>query len=469
MGSLFENLEKIGNKTALINEGKRKYSYKQISFLAKRITSKIENNSLLIIIADNSLPSLIGYISFIRSEHTIILLDQNFNFKFINQTIKKFKPNYIYARRSFLKKLNKVKLLFNYQDFCLFKTSNKKHKKLNNLNKLILTTSGSTQSPKFVRLSNKNLLSNTKNIIQYLKIHPGHTTIATMPMAYSYGLSIINTHLDRGCKIVISNKTVFEKNFWNIIKKNKVNSFGGVPQFFEQLVKLKFDKIKLPHLKYLTQAGGNLDIKYLEYFKKVCKKNKINFIVMYGQTEASPRMSYLAGTNFFKKMGSIGKALKNCKFELVDEKNKIISKPYKTGEIVFYGDNVSLGYGYSLKDLFLGDVNKKKLFTGDLAYRDKAGFYYIVGRKNRISKIFGIRIDLDEIEKRLEKRGFKVRCLTNDKYLKIAFKNRNNIKDENKIKKIIKNFSGIRENYIFFVKENKPKHSYYFKGFKLRK
>ena len=94
-----------------------------------------------------------------RSEHTIILLDQNFDFKFINQTIKKFKPNYIYARRSFLKKLSKVKLLFNYQDFCLFKTNNKNHKKLNNLNKLILTTSGSTQSPKFVRLSNKNLLS----------------------------------------------------------------------------------------------------------------------------------------------------------------------------------------------------------------------------------------------------------------------------------------------------------------------
>ena len=118
----------------------------------------------------------------------------------------------------------------------------------------------------------------------------------------------------------------------------------------------------------------------------------------------------------------------------------------------------------------MGDVNKKKLFTGDLAYRDKAGFYYIVGRKNRISKIFGIRIDLDEIEKRLEKRGFKVSCLIDDKYLKIAFKNRNNIKkDEKKIKKIIKNFSGIRENYIFFVKESKPMHSNHFKSFKLTK
>ena len=117
MSLLFKNLEKIGNKTALINEGKKKYSYKQIAFLAKRITSKIENNSLVIIISNNSLPSLIGYISFMRSEHIIILLDQNFDFKFINQTIKKFKPNYIYARRSFLKKLSKVKLLFNYQDF----------------------------------------------------------------------------------------------------------------------------------------------------------------------------------------------------------------------------------------------------------------------------------------------------------------------------------------------------------------
>ena len=466
MGLLFENLEKIGNKIALINEGKKKYSYKEISFLAKRITSKIENDSLVVIVSDNSLPSLIGYISFMKSEHTIILLDQNFDFKFVNQTIKKFKPNYIYARKSLFKKINKKKTLFNYHDFCLFKTNYQNHKKLNKLNKLILTTSGSTQSPKFVRLSNNNLTSNTKNIIRYLKINSSHTAITTMPMAYSYGLSIINTHLDCGGKIVISKKNIFEKDFWNIVKKNKVNSFGGVPQFFEHLAKLKFDKIKLPNIKYLTQAGGKLDIKYLEYFKKVCKKNKINFIIMYGQTEASPRMSYLSRNSFFRKTGSIGKALENCKFELIDEKNKIISESNKVGEIVFYGDNVSLGYGYSLKDLFLGDVNKKKLFTGDLAYRDEEGFYYIVGRKNRISKIFGIRIDLDEIEKKLEKKGFKVKCLIDDKCLKILSNNKNKFRDESKIKKIIRNFSGIRENYIFFVKEKKRINKYHFKDLK---
>tara|TARA_Y100000590_G_scaffold470694_1_gene667906 strand:- start:3532 stop:4926 length:1395 start_codon:yes stop_codon:yes gene_type:complete len=463
MGLLFKNLEKIGNKIALINEGKKKYTYKQIAFWAKRITSKIENGSLIIIISDNSLPSLVGYVSLMQSQHTIILLDQNFNFEFINQTIKKFKPNYIYARKLLFEKKNKVKALFNFREFCLFKTNYKNHKKLNKINKLILTTSGSTQSPKFVRLSNNNLVSNTKRIIRYLKINPRDTAITTMPMAYSYGLSIINTHLDCGSKIVISKKTIFEKDFWNIVKKNKVNSFGGVPQFFEHLSKLKFDKIKLPYLKYLTQAGGSLDTKYLEYFKKVCKKNKINFIVMYGQTEASPRMSYLPGRSFFKKTGSIGKALENCKFELIDKKNKKIFGSNKIGEIVFYGDNVCLGYGYSLKDLFLGDVNKKKLFTGDLAYRDKQGFYYIVGRKNRISKIFGIRIDLDEIEKKLERKGFKVKCLIDDKYLKILSNKKNKFKSENKIKKIIRNFSGIRENYIFFTNK---KNNYYFKGFK---
>ena len=104
MGLLFKNLEKIGNKIALINEGKKKYTYKQIAFWAKRITSKIENGSLIIIISDNSLPSLVGYVSLMQSQHTIILLDQNFNFEFINQTIKKFKPNYIYARKLLFEK-----------------------------------------------------------------------------------------------------------------------------------------------------------------------------------------------------------------------------------------------------------------------------------------------------------------------------------------------------------------------------
>ena len=119
------------------------------------------------------------------------------------------------------------------------------------------------------------------------------------------------------------------------------------------------------------------------------------------------------------KIGSIGKSLKNSNFCLLDKNGKLFNKPYKIGELIYFGKNVSLGYAYSIKDLKKGDANKGKLYTGDLAYKDNDGYYYIFGRINRMSKIFGVRINLDDIEKKLDKNSFKVKCIPDNNYLKI--------------------------------------------------
>ena len=123
----------------------------------------------------------------------------------------------------------------------------------------------------------------TKKIISSLKIKSDHTTITTLPFSYSYGLSILNSHFFKGACLVVNNLTVFEKNFWKVFDKYKVNSFGGVPQLYKQLRMLKFPNKKYPHLKYLTQAGGKLSDQLVDYFYSTCKKNKIKFIIMYGQ------------------------------------------------------------------------------------------------------------------------------------------------------------------------------------------
>ena len=465
---IFQDLVGSNSKSYIYSK-RGEYSYNHLVQDSEVFCTLTVNRPLVFIVANNSYDCLAGYVGLLRTNAVVALINDSIHESMFNDLIDRFKPRLIYQPQKVFSKRKNWKQRFEKGEYVLYETNIEIDYKLNDDLSLLLMTSGSTGSPEFVRLSHSNLYSNTKAICQYLNIRDSDKSITTLPMSYSYGISIINTHLFMGASLILTDSSIVEKGFWQLITNYEVTTFGGVPYTYEILKKLNFEKIELPSLRYVTQAGGKLSLGLLDYYYRVCTEKQIDFIVMYGQTEASPRMSYLAGDSFFKKTGSIGKALKNCKFELIDEKNKIISKPNKTGEIVFYGDNVSLGYGYSLKDLFLGDVNKKKLFTGDLAYRDKAGFYYIVGRKNRISKIFGIRIDLDEIEKRLEKRGFKVRCLTDDKYLKIVLKNRNNIKAENKIKKIIKNFSGIRENYIFFYKENKPMHSYYFKGLKLGK
>jgi len=256
-----------------------------------------------------------------------------------------------------------------------------------------------------------NLRDNIKKIVDYLKINKkNNTTITTMPLGYSYGLSILHTHLYAGAKIILNNKSIFEKDFWNLIKKNKVNSLNGVPEFYEYLKKINFEKRIEKSIKYLTQAGGKINEETLSYFGKICKKNNIKFIVMYGQTEASPRMTYLKWRDFFTKFKSIGKPLNGYKIELVDAKRRVIKKKMKTGEIVFYGKNVSLGYSNSKKDLKKGDENKGKIFTGDIAFKDENGFFFIVGRNNRTIKLFGKRFNLDDIERYFQNKNLTVKC-----------------------------------------------------------
>ena len=164
--------------------------------------------------------------------------------------------------------------------------------KIEYINFLLLPTSGTTQSPKFVRLSKSNLIENSKGIINELNIKKNHTTITTMPMGYSYGLSILNTHLLIGSKIVLNESTIFEKAFWNKIKEKKINSFGGVPEFYDFLRKLKFDQKDLSSIKYITQAGGKLESDTINYLEKMCLKKRINFFKMYGQTKQALEFQY---------------------------------------------------------------------------------------------------------------------------------------------------------------------------------
>ena len=170
-----------------------------------------------------------------------------------------------------------------------------------------------------------------------------------------------------------------KKNFGKSYIK-KVNSFGGVPQFYDLLKKIKFEKQNISSIKYLTQAGGKLEQNTLEYLKKISIIKKIKFYKMYGQTEASPRITILSSKNFFEKIYSVGKPLKGTTIKLIDDKGKIINKKNKVGEIMINGNNVCLGYAKNFKDLYKGDINKK-LLTGDLAYLDEKNFVNITGRK----------------------------------------------------------------------------------------
>lgn len=446
---LFSKFEKNKNNIALIDLDGHEYSYKDVIDKNEYIASKLEKNSLVILICSNSADAIIAYTTLLRFNFLVILLDESFDKEYVKSVIKKFKPQYIfYPKNNFQGDFtNSDSNLISLKSYNILKTNYKKFL-YNNKNCLLLTTSGSTHNPKFVRLSAENLKNNSDSIIDYLKIKKNYVAITTMPMGYSYGLSILNTYLEVGAQIVLNKNSVFEKNFWDKVLKYKVNSLNGVPQFYELLKKINFHKFNLKTFKYLTQAGGKIDKVVLNYLKNLSKKKLIKLFIMYGQAEASPRMSYLRiNKKNASKINSIGRGLKNSKFKLIDEKGKKITKANKVGEIVYYGKNVCLGYANNTNDLNKGDINKGILLTGDLAYRDKENYYYLVGRKNRISKIFGIRINLEDIEKKMLKLGMNIRCETDDKFLTILSTKR---KDENKIKELIQKNYKINKNFIKF-------------------
>lgn len=273
----------------------------------------------------------------------------------------------------------------------------------------LLTTSGSTGSPKLVRQSYKNVYINAAAIVDYLEIGEFDRAITTLPMSYTYGLSIINSHLLAGAELLLTDVSCMQREFWDFFKKEKASSLAGVPYTYEMLKKLRFNKMLLPSLKYMTQAGGHLRPDLQKEFAEHLANSSKRFYVMYGQTEATARMSYVPYMHATDKIGSIGVAIPGGKLSLIDEQGQPIEKPHTPGELIFEGSNVTLGYAETLADLSKGDENNGVLHTGDMAEFDEDGYFTIVGRKKRFLKIYGNRVSLDECEEMIEKR-FQVEC-----------------------------------------------------------
>ena len=387
------------NRIALLNCNNEKIYYQDLIIYSKQIAKKIREKTLTLILVDNSLTSAICYISLLNKKRPMLILNQNISNKFLNNIIKKYEPeNICLSNKSYLKKNYKnYKSNFKFREFQFLKSKSEDNFKVKHDIGLLVSTSGSTGSVKCVRQTYDNLNSNTLAIIKYLKLNETNTTITTLPLSYTFGMSIINTHLKVGSKILVTKKSLFEKKFWKVFKNNNINTIYGVPFTFEILDKLNFFLINNSNLKLIAQAGGkiseNLQKKIGNYSKKY---NKI-FYVMYGQAEATTRISYLPYKNVLKKIGSIGVPIDGGRMSLVNN-NKIVRKKNSIGEIVYEGKNVCMGYASGKSDINKNDEWNGKIFTGDLAKQDNDGYYFIVGRKKRFTKIYGKNINLDEIE-----------------------------------------------------------------------
>lgn len=413
---LFKSFNKFKNNTAIIDKEHSKLSYKEVLEKLNEIKKKVRKRSLILIISENTLGSLLSYIFCILNNHVGIIINSKTSLKNITKIFKNYQPNYIFLSKKKKSILKKICI----EDYTLFDQALMKNKlkrkiKLNNNLSLLLSTSGSMGSVKFVKLSRNNLKYNAESIIRYLNINSKDSTITNLPISYSYMLSIVNTHLDVGGSIIISRYSLIEKEFWKIYKNSSATSFNGVPYTYEILTKIGLKNIKINSLKYLTHAGGRIEKYKLKKIIRFCKNNNIKFFSMYGQTEASPRISYLKPEFSEKKIGSIGKGIPGSRIYLINKDGRKILKPFEEGEIVCEGRNVFMGYSKSYRDLKNPNEQNYKLKTGDLGFVDKDGFFYITSRVNKIAKIFGNRVDLGDLESLMNQKSYNIVCTSDNK------------------------------------------------------
>ncbi|WP_306364809.1 AMP-binding protein [Nocardia sp. CC227C] len=277
---------------------------------------------------------------------------------------------------------------------------------------LLLSTSGSTGSPKLVRLSYTNVLSNAAAIAEYLEIEPTDRAATTLPLFYCYGLSVVHSYLLRGASLLLTSRSVVEPEFWAEFGAQRASSFAAVPYTIDLLDRIGFERMSLPHLRYVTQAGGRLAPARVAAYARLGARRGFRFYVMYGQTEATARMAYLPPDLAAAHPDCIGIPVPGGAFtlEAVDEGGH---------ELVYHGPNVMLGYAETPADLALGPTHTA-LRTGDLACRTEDGLYRVIGRRSRFAKIYGLRIDLQRIESGLAAAGFTACCTDDGETLVVA-------------------------------------------------
>lgn len=258
----------------------------------------------------------------------------------------------------------------------------------------LMFTSGSTGQPNAVKVSHRNIAANTESIIQYLELSASDRMMVVLPFEYCFGTSLLHTHLRVGASLVLHNSFVFLEDLLNELDDLACTGFAGVPATFQHLLRRSsLPQRQFPHLRYVQQAGGRLPNTLINEF--LVAQPTVRFFLMYGQTEATARLSYLPPERLSDKLGSIGRGIPGQTLQVLNAEGNPVA-PGELGEIVAEGDNVALGYW--MDDPAKQPFRKGKLYTGDMAYVDTEGFIYVADRASDFIKPNGHRVSSREVE-----------------------------------------------------------------------
>ena len=354
---------------------------------------------LVFLMADGTAEAAFWFLALLEARHPVALIDAGRTWSIIEDLIDRYRPDLVIdpAGRQLAELMSSPHgargRLIEPAVWAASENGPELHEDL----AVLLTTSGSTGSPKLVRLSSTNIRTSAEQVVDSLGITPGDRGVTALPMFYSFGMSVLTSHALAGSSVLVTEGSVLEESFWSDLVRHDVSIFSGVPATYAMLKRLGFDRRDLPRLRALTQAGGRLAPELVTFFHRLMTRRGGRFFVMYGQTEASPRISCLPSESLPKKLGSAGLALVGGELSIRGAGGDELAAG-EIGEVIYRGPNVMMGYAECREDLALGATHGVVLATGDLGYLDDGGFLYLTGRSKRICKLAGTRVSLDDVE-----------------------------------------------------------------------
>lgn len=416
--TLFSLHNHPADRAAAIDETGRTLSYGDLIETAERLGAKTRPATVALVLCRNTLGCVASVVGLLQIGVVPILIDADANATTVDNYLQLYQPEWL-VRPLGLMDTSQAPMLqiLDYDVFALEQQATRltPHPDL----ALLLTTSGSTGSPKLVRQSRGNLQANAKSIQLYLGLDEQERPLTTLPLHYSFGFSVLNSHLHAGATLLVTQRSVLEKTFWDFCKAQQATSLAGVPYTYQMLKRMGFTRQGTGSLRMLTQAGGKIGQALAQEFAEHAAREGHRFFMMYGQTEATARISYVPSDRACDKASSIGIAIPGGELFLVDERGAEIHGNHIEGQLGYRGPNVTLGYAEQRADLARPDERGGVLLTGDLATRDDEGYYHITGRLNRIVKLFGKRVSLEDLEEMCLERVPEVACVGTEDHVTI--------------------------------------------------
>ena len=387
MTSPFAFLDRPSNAAMLIDAGRERiWTQADVAEAVDATAAQMSvgRREVVFCLCRIDLPSIIGYLGAIRAGHAVAMLDAAIPAVLTEALIERYRPAFV------------------------LRTEGGEQPVVDPLQAegpapseelaVLLSTSGTTGSPKLARLSRRNIDAHSASIVSYLGIDERERAIQSLPIHFSYGLSVLNTHLATGASVIVPQHSIMRPGFWEDAARWQATSFAGVPYSYAILHRAGLLQSALPSsLRTLTQSGGRLAPETIVELHELMTSRDGRLFVMYGQTESTARMSYVPPDALPGKAHTVGIAIPDGQLS-IRAGDRETRDPDVEGEVVYRGPNVMLGYAESREDLELPDALDGVLHTGDLGMLDQDGFLRLTGRTKRIAKVFGLRVNLDEIE-----------------------------------------------------------------------